>query len=443
MTEREFPCIEYRDSLALMTSGDLSDQELAGVMRHLSDCRGCRVHWQALQDDHRALQSFSRSLQGRIADLERNVIASVLDERPSAPEDMRWWGWIMATNKRRLMTTGAAAAIAVGLFLVLHFATAPFAAWAEVMENARGAASCQFRARNLDNEGVEVVRTYSDLGFSNNTFEEGKLVEKLCVDLATKTAVHLIVPLERGVKMTLGDGMVRMYLEKNPKHLFQRLAEIEHERLGYEKIDGRELVGIRARGHDLVPELMDEAEFTVWADPDTKWPVRIDIVGTSFDGEMRKRVRFYDFQWNLQVPEETFRPEVPATFDMVEGVELEIDEDHAIEGLRDFARVAGGRYPPTLAYEQLTPEMWRIMGRRVLSTKVLPVVHKMRATCEFYGKLVHEDKDPVYFGERVRPGEADRVLMRWRLERDKYRVLFGDLRVDDVDGASLLELEAL
>ncbi len=349
----------------------------------------------------------------------------------------------MATNKRRVMTAGAAAAIAVGLFVFLHFATAPFVAWAEVMENARSATSCQFRVRNLDNEAVEVVKIYSDLGLSDNTFQEGKLVEKLCLDLTTKTAVHLIVPFERGVRMKLGDDMVKMYLEKNPKHLFEQLAKIEHEQLGFETIDGRELVGIRAWGHNLVPELVDEAEFTVWADPDTKWPVRIDIVGTSFDGEMRKRVRFYDFQWNVQVPEETFRPEIPATFEIVEGVELEIDLDHAIEGLRDFAHVAGGRYPSTLAYEQLTREMWTIMGRRVLSTEVLPVVHKMRATCEFYGKLVHEDKDPVYFGERVRPGEADRVLMRWRLERDKYRVLFGDLRVDEVDGAALLELEAL
>jgi hypothetical protein len=31
----------------------------------------------------------------------------------------------------------------------------------------------------------------------------------------------------------------------------------------------------------IIPELMDDAEFELWADPDTKYPVRLDATGKS------------------------------------------------------------------------------------------------------------------------------------------------------------------
>ena len=427
--------------MALMTSGDLSDRELAETMRHLSECRGCRSHWGALQEDHRALQSYSRSLQGHVTALERNVIDSVLREQEHVPGPIQWWRWIMATNTRRITAAGAAAALAVLLFLVLHMATAPFTAWAEVIENARNAASCELRIRNLDRQRVEVVQVYSELGSSRSTYENGVLVEELHIDFVGRTALYLIPPLERGVRMTLGDEMVKTYREKDPKHLFEHMSEIEHEDLGSRRIDGREAVGMRARGRNLVPELMDEAEFELWADPETKLPVRIDVQGTSAGGEMKKRVRFYDFRWDIPVAAGEFRPAPPADYDLVTGVDLDIDEDHAIEGLRAYARATDGLYPSTLAYEQLTPEMWKLMGARVLSAEFLPVAHQMLAVCGFHGKLVREDKNAAYFGDRVRPGEADRVLMRWKTAEGAYRVVFGDLRVKTVDGDELIELE--
>jgi hypothetical protein len=441
MTENTRPCKERGENLALLASGDLPDGEMAETMDHLSKCPACRARWAALQEDHRALQGYTRSLQDHVVSLERNVISSVLEERREAKGPIRLWRWIMATTPRRVLAAGAAAAALIVAVLLTHMATAPFTAWADVLENARGAESCRLRVRNLDSQAVETVKVFSDLGYSNSTYENGELVEKMCFDFSTKTAVHMIPPLERGVTLELGDAILEKYREKNPKNLFVHLAGMEHEDLGRREMDGRKVVGIRVSGRNLVPELVDEAEFEVWADPDTKWPVRIDVKGTSAGGRVSKRIRFYDFQWNYFVQESDFRPEIPGGFDMVSGVEMEMDEEHSIDALREYARVVK-RYPGTLAYQQLTPEMWRLMGRRVLSTEVLPIVHRIRGACEFYGKLVQEGKDVLYFGDRVAPGESARVLMRWKTGEDRYRVIFGDLRVETVSGVKLIDIEA-
>ena len=58
----------------------------------------------------------------------------------------------------------------------------------------------------------------------------------------------------------------------------------------------------------------------------------------------------------------------------------------------------------------------------------------------FYGNLVRDEMEVVYFGQ-VRPGEEDRVLMRWKTGADQYRVVFGDLRASNVSGGQLLEIE--
>ena len=38
--------------------------------------------------------------------------------------------------------------------------------------------------------------------------------------------------------------------------------------------------------------------------------------------------------------------------------------------------------------------------------------------------------------------DADKVLLRWKLNDSQYRVIFGDLRIKDVTAAQLQELEA-
>jgi len=53
----------------------------------------------------------------------------------------------------------------------------------------------------------------------------------------------------------------------------------------------------------------------------------------------------------------------------------------------------------------------------------------------FYQKLANEQRDPEYFGDTVKPGDSGAVLLRWKLDDGRYRVIHGDLRAETVDSA--------
>ncbi|UCH85341.1 MAG: hypothetical protein JSW50_06540 [Candidatus Latescibacterota bacterium] len=437
------PCENYGDRLALMTSGDLSDPELADVMRHLSECGQCRSYWKALQDDHKALTVFTRSHQKQVELVESNVIARILQPEPDRREAGRtsWWRWIMQTKSGRLLAGSTAAAIVIFILVFMQGTSGTFEAWADVIENVRNATSCRCRARELGSDRHEAIKTYSPIGFSQITYEDGEVVERYFIDFAAGTMIHAIPPLELAVSMTVGTKMIDRYVEKDPQAIFTELTALDYVDLGQRRVDGREAVGIRAEGRELVPELVENAEIEAWVDVKTKWPIRIDIRGTSADGRIAKRVRFDEFEWNIPVDEDDFQWNIPRAYDVASGIEIEMDEPHAIEGLGGFARVMD-RYPPTLAYEQIRPVVWKQLGMRMLTTDVIPEMHRIRATCSFYGKLVREERQVVYFGDRVTPGDPDRVLLRWKTDQDdQYRVVYGDLRAETVNGAALLELE--
>ena len=61
---------------------------------------------------------------------------------------------------------------------------------------------------------------------------------------------------------------------------------------------------------------------------------------------------------------------------------------------------------------------------------------KATAVSAFYRKLANEERDPEYFGATVKPGDAEGVLLRWKLGDGQYRVIYGDLRVETVDAAN-------
>ena len=47
----------------------------------------------------------------------------------------------------------------------------------------------------------------------------------------------------------------------------------------------------------------------------------------------------------------------------------------------------------------------------------------------------------MYYGENVTPEDSDAILLRWRLDDGKYRVIFGDLDQKDVTAQQLAEWE--
>jgi hypothetical protein len=104
-----------------------------------------------------------------------------------------------------------------------------------------------------------------------------------------------------------------------------------------------------------------------------------------------------------------------------------------------------GRYPRSLVaaaayreFEDAEPELRR---KGLIHDRDILDLIRIQSSCAFFANLEQTGQDPVYHGDRVGPGDFDQVLLRWRLDDDQYRVVFGDLRTEDVSAARLAELE--
>jgi hypothetical protein len=59
----------------------------------------------------------------------------------------------------------------------------------------------------------------------------------------------------------------------------------------------------------------------------------------------------------------------------------------------------------------------------------------------FYALLMQDQKDPMYYGNQVTPEDTDAVLMRWKLDNGKYKVVFGDLSSVEMEYEDMIKIE--
>lgn len=59
-----------------------------------------------------------------------------------------------------------------------------------------------------------------------------------------------------------------------------------------------------------------------------------------------------------------------------------------------------------------------------------------------YEQLVQEGKDVVYYGVDLDRADSNAVLMQWKVEGDRYKVIFADLRIEEVSAEELIKLQA-
>jgi hypothetical protein len=93
------------------------------------------------------------------------------------------------------------------------------------------------------------------------------------------------------------------------------------------------------------------------------------------------------------------------------------------------------------ALNELDGKLSRGRKNGTLNDGDLGKVMSIQDACTFYAELEKQDRDAKYYGDDVGPRDFDRVLMRWRLDDGRYRVVYGDLRTEDVSETRLRELE--
>lgn len=317
------------------------------------------------------------------------------------------------------------------------------------------------------------------------------------VDGQTAKSIMLMPMLKIAVTMDM-KKLREDYLKKSaklakapPADVFQMVRRLVREgssgtgekveKLGKKEIDGRAAVGFRinANGTDM----------TLWADTETAWPIRIEIVMEILDGA---RVVMNNFRYDVDLDPSLFSLEPPAGYStQAMNMTVPVEED-LIRTLRTVAEHCKGLFPAKLGMnkeimqslmagampemdkltqDELDAEMNKEMNKIAakyggkdklrakygkdippairaefmkalmpivlkqtqkqmpLMQKQMPLMQKRMQGITFYMMLKPEN-DAHYVGGGVKLGTPDRPILWYKpTGAEKYHVIYADLSV--------------
>ncbi len=204
------------------------------------------------------------------------------------------------------------------------------------------------------------------------------------------------------------------------------------EELGEQEIDGQRVIGFRAKH--------PKTEITIWADPETALPVRIEHVA----GQMQ--VICKNLEFDVDLDESLFSMDVPEGYTLQQ-VELDLlgsTEQDFIEGLRIRAEVFGdGWFPEGVAVEDYlkqAPAMGKKIEELGLSDEEGTELGMKLARHLLFIRFFKGHGEWHYAGQGVKLGDAETPIFWYCPEgSETYRVIYGDLRVEDVAPENLHE----
>ena len=451
-------CERIRGRLADELSGSGRREGRAEIDRHMKRCAACRAYASGLADDDRALTELGASVAAGMPGLEARVLRGFGD--PAAPHAASSRSWRQLPVCARLGGWRLAGAVAAALVLVFAGGriatrhTGKGIAWAEVLSRVSAAADYVCRVRMESNrwDDVEWVEYNSAaFGIRREYFKDGR--HEVTEYIPRDGNVFYMVDHEQQAYAT--GELTAVHAERQHKmsraqEWVSSLRDLPHTPLGGAVIAGVQAAGIEVRSPSLWGATYEDGYVRLWVDPETGWPLKLETVATADGGRVRTRFVHEEFQWNAQLTE------ADVAFDPDGGYRRQLDfgpveasEEAALEGLRRFGRVAGGRYPSTLVFETAVAEAQPERDRRKRSgrwsDRDIEDTFALRSTCAFWASLRDEGRDPAYHGDRVGPLDATRVLLRWRpdpVDSTRYRVVYGDLRVSTIPVSRLRDLDS-
>lgn len=280
-----------------------------------------------------------------------------------------------------------------------------------------------------------------------------------------KVMITVVPKHKKYMRMEFDDDLLaRMKKENNdPREMLKQMMGCEYTELGRSVIDGIKVEGFRTTDPSFYANAMEHTECTLWVDVEKWLPVRIEM-DFKMNEQMQVKGVISDFQWDIPVDASDFEPVIPEDFTAfsTEAVKLPgMTEEAAVEGLKFFAEITG-QYPKKLNLMNLMQEFSAIKDNKNQTDTALKLKEEMdrmqtdeymkeltetmlklkvQSVGMFYMTLIQDKKEPAYYGESVTVQDTEKVLLRWKISDDQYRVIFGDLSALDVSADELDELE--
>ena len=426
-------CAESKELLVAYVEGLLEDSEKQAVEGHLKDCSACQAELQELTGLHDRLVTNGKALAQ--SNLEKDVMNQVIRE-----QNVRLKATTRATDalkiRRTIMkspvTKIAAAAVIIVAALGINYIMAPSVTWAQVIEPILNARTVIFdlilgtdETGTVSHEivvGSRMRRNMSNMPNMTMIIDIDN-AQLLALDTEAKTAVYA------DMEGDVGDR-TRSYI-KFVRQIIKQLQDGQVEKLDEKVIDGQKAIGFVGKGQN--------EKVTIWADPETALPIRIEAeIGQEFSFTMK------NFEFDAAVDESLMSMDVPDGYTLQEtNIDLgNTTEADFVESLKIWAEIIGdGTFPESIGTQSAMAQM-PVLIQKVAAMQVSEEKGTEIGTSFAKGMLFHQTLEGQgewnYAGASVKLGDADTAIFWYQPQGSQtYRVIYGDLSVKDVEAENL------
>ncbi len=416
-----------------------------------------------MKHKHDTEETLRRIRYGLTPDDKQRLRESVLDAwdqeqtQPAVSRRRLFWSTVMNS---RIIKFASAAAILIVVLVGLNMNTtqnSKSVAWGEVPVRLHQIQSYSFRMTVTGNMSVpgtpdqavslnQECELYMSTVYGTriDSYQSGKLISIMYTQPQQKRMIILQPDQKNYSSVTLQDDLASANKPQNdPRKWVDQILSVNYTSLGRDVIDGVEVEGVETTSQLFTAGMFEAGSARLWVSLADNLPVRMEINGEASGGSTQMRMVFYDFQWNLQLDEAFFEPDLTGYDAPMTLPEITMPTEHTLlEGLRLYAEVVDGKYPSSMAMLTIQQDFMRAYMAKKTSTTPTEArerAQEMAQNCRpvfmmaaFYMQLTQEQKKPVWYGDQVTPADADAVLTYWIEDDDHYRVVFGDLRIQSL-----------
>jgi len=265
--------------------------------------------------------------------------------------------------------------------------------------------------------GSKIRRTIPNMGITIIDLDNARVLR---LDPSEKSAVYMDIqgPFKKYMKNYL--GLVRDIVADMENH-----PEWPVQELGQRWIDDQRAVGF------LLSE--PKIKLTIWADAETATPIRIEMLTG------RSQTIIKNIEFDVPVDESLVSMDIPDGYTLHEK-ELDytdFDEQDFIVVLQYWAEhVLGGNFPDSVSAEDIL-KMAPVLRQKIYQLNIsdeekMQLRVAMGRGFVFFRQLEFSRTDWHYVGKGVELGDANTAVFLYRPKgSDTYRVIYGDLHVED------------
>jgi hypothetical protein len=422
----------FSEIIELSLSDDLSQSEKQQLQSHLEQCEDCRNYQASLYKDDQLLDSMSGSLELRMRTLEKDLVGQ-FQEKAIADKSI-----LSSRPLNILLRYAALVIVGITIIFALTFLDQPksdFNSWDSVSAKVQQAktASAVMTVYLGDQKQTEFIYHFNkDYGLTATYIDGGKMLTSFIFSMEKEKAVIFLheQKLYVEIEFDITDFPAEI-ADMDFRNGIVKLLGMPHTNLENRLISGRLASGIRIEDEKLYAGAFDSGWAELWVDIETGLPVEQTVSGVSANGTIVQTVKMDNFNWNNQIDLELFSFSIPDGY--TEGPEFPVfalSEEGALEGLRSFAELSGGKYPSHLNANTAKYELGQERDLQTLSSVEIGSLAKIFASGFFYKKTIDDDRLFEYYGGSVLAADTDRVLMRWQDAQGNIKVAYGDLRVE-------------